>query len=104
MSCAFFDHRQNGSHHAAYRPDFLAVHVLRSRDGKEVPEQFVGPVNQINIHAAPISIRKRCYTNRLRYDMNVSSPHGLACDSRRKDPSSLPEKYVTVLEDFLNER
>jgi len=55
VGCSAFDHRQNGSQDTAYRPTFLTVYISRSGHGEEVPEQFIRPVNQVHIHAAPIS-------------------------------------------------
>ena len=55
MGCTPLDHGQNGTQDTTYRADFLAVHICGNGNGKEVPEQLVGPVNQMHIHAAPIS-------------------------------------------------
>jgi hypothetical protein len=55
VGCSAFDHSQNGGQDAAYRANFLAVYVFRSGHGEEVPEQFIRPINQVHVHAAPIS-------------------------------------------------
>src|SRR5260370_33555440 len=55
VGCTPLDHGQNGSQDTTYCADFLAVHICRSRHGEKVPEQFICPVNQVHIHAAPIS-------------------------------------------------
>ncbi len=55
VSCASFDHGQNGRQDAADCADFPAVHIFCGRHGEKVPEQFICPVNQVHIHAAPIS-------------------------------------------------
>jgi hypothetical protein len=55
VGCSAFDHGQNGSQDAAYRANFLAVYISRSGHGEKVPEQFIRSVNQVHIHAAPIS-------------------------------------------------
>ena len=54
VSCTAVDHRQNGSQDTTYCADFLAVYICRSGHGEKVPEQFVCPVNQVNVNAAPI--------------------------------------------------
>jgi hypothetical protein len=55
VGCTAFDHGQNGGQDATHSADFLAVYICRSGHGKKVPEQFICPVNQVSIHAAPIS-------------------------------------------------
>jgi hypothetical protein len=45
VSCAAFDHGQNGIEDTTYSTDFLAVPICRRGHGEKVPEQFVCPVN-----------------------------------------------------------
>src|SRR5256885_1465698 len=56
VSGAALDHGYNGSQDTAYRSDFLAVRIRHRGHGEEVPEQFVSTVNQVHIHAIPISL------------------------------------------------
>jgi len=58
---AALDHGQNGGQNTTYGADFLAVYICRSGYGEKVPEQFICPVNQVHIHAAPVGF-PRCYT------------------------------------------
>jgi len=53
VGCPALDDGQNGGQDATDRPDFPAVHVRRRRYGEEVPEQFIGAVDQVDIHTAP---------------------------------------------------
>jgi hypothetical protein len=39
----------------AYRANLLAIYIGSSGHGEKVPEQFIGPVNEVHIHTAPIS-------------------------------------------------
>ena len=63
VGCALLDHGQDGGQDAAHCADFLAIHIRRSGHGEKVPEQFIRPINQVDIHAAPISFLRRCYTS-----------------------------------------
>src|SRR6266704_805036 len=55
VGCTAFDHGQNGSQDTTYCADFLTGHIYRSRHSKKMPKQFICPVNQVHIHAAPIN-------------------------------------------------
>jgi hypothetical protein len=48
------DHGQNGSEDTTYCADLLAAHILRSGHAEKMPEQFIGPVNQVHVHAAAV--------------------------------------------------
>ena len=55
MSGSALDHRQDRVQHSAHRADLLTVGVGCQGHGEIVAEQFVGPVNQVDIHAAAIN-------------------------------------------------
>src|SRR5437899_12506730 len=55
VRCTLLDHGQDGDQHAAHRADFLAVCISSGRHSEKMPEQLIRPVNQVNIHGAPIS-------------------------------------------------
>src|SRR6185312_2446144 len=57
VSRAAFDHGQHRPKHAAGRSDLLAMGILRTRHGKKISEQLVGPVDEVHLHAgeSPIS-------------------------------------------------
>ena len=67
VGCTSLDHGQNGSQDATYGADFLAVHICGSGHGEKVPEQFIGPVNQVHIHLFRMtsSIHARWLTARI---------------------------------------
>jgi hypothetical protein len=54
MSYAAFDHGQYGIENAANRRDFHAIYVTRRWKREEVAEQFVGPIDEMNIHAVSL--------------------------------------------------
>ncbi len=64
ISCAALNHGQNGGQDTADRSDFLAVHVRSRGYGVKVAEQFVGSVNQINIHAAQVILCREMVRHR----------------------------------------
>ena len=55
VSSTALDHGYNGRQDTTYRSDFLAVRIGHGGHGEEVPEQFIRTVNQVHIHAIPIS-------------------------------------------------
>jgi hypothetical protein len=56
VGCTVLNDGQNGGQYAAYRPNLPAVHIFCGWHGEKMPEQFISPVNQVHIHAAPIII------------------------------------------------
>jgi hypothetical protein len=56
VTCSTLDHGQSGSQDSTYCANFLTVRICSERHGKIVAEQFVGPVNQMVIHAVLISL------------------------------------------------
>ena len=54
VSRALLDHGQDGPDHTAHRADLAPRGVDRGGHGVEVAEQFVGTVDQVHIHIAPI--------------------------------------------------
>ncbi len=47
---SLIDHRQDRAQHAAHGRDLLAVLASRLGESKEMPEQLVCAVNQVNVH------------------------------------------------------
>jgi hypothetical protein len=56
VSCSALDHGQNGSQDSTYCANFLTVCICSGGHGEIVAEQFVGPVNQVDIHATLINL------------------------------------------------
>jgi hypothetical protein len=56
VSCSALDHGQGGSQDSTYWANFPTVRICSGGHGEIVAEQFVGPVNQMDIHAALISL------------------------------------------------
>jgi hypothetical protein len=56
VSGTALDHRHHRGQDTTHCADFLAVRIRHRGHGEEVPEQFVGTVNQVHIHAFPISL------------------------------------------------
>src|SRR5215469_12417607 len=50
VGSALLDHRQNRAEHAAHGADILAVRIHYGRHRKEMAEQLVGAVDQMNLH------------------------------------------------------
>jgi hypothetical protein len=55
MGCTALNHGQNGSQDTTNCADLLAIHICGSGHGEKVPEQFICPVDQVDVHAAPTS-------------------------------------------------
>src|SRR3984957_7939138 len=55
MGRAPIDHRPKGGQHTAHGADLMSAHIGRRRHGEKVPEQFVGPVDQVDVHATKSS-------------------------------------------------
>jgi hypothetical protein len=56
VSCSALDHGQDGSEDSTYCANFQAVRICSGGHGEIVAEQFVGPVNQMDIHRALIGL------------------------------------------------
>src|SRR6516225_2954498 len=50
VRCSSPHHRENRSKHTAYRTNLLATGIFGGRHGIKVAEEFVGAVNEIDIH------------------------------------------------------
>src|SRR5689334_16500648 len=50
VSCAALQHRQHRTEDATNGTDFLAFCVARRRHGKEVTKEFVGAVDEVDVH------------------------------------------------------
>ena len=51
VGCTTLDHGQDGSEDTTYGADLLAAYICRGGHAKKMPEQFIGPVNQVHLHA-----------------------------------------------------
>ena len=54
VGCTVLDHGQNGGEDTTYSADLLAAHICGSGHGEKMPEQFIGAVNQMHVHAAAV--------------------------------------------------
>src|SRR6185437_835863 len=65
MGCALLNHGQDRGEHAARGSDLLPTRVLGRWQRKEMPKEFVGAVNEMDVHWICLPFQMRTHPQEL---------------------------------------
>src|ERR1039457_2701467 len=92
VSCATLNHGYNGRQDTTHCTDFLTVRIFRGGHGEKMPEQFVGSVNQVHIHATASRMLTGTRFPSLTYDPLSIAMNRLFSDSASVGWAKVPSR------------